>query len=370
LIASNLSAKLYAQDSLKTGQSLWQYYIAPDTSQKFRVKVIPILTLSPETSLGFGLSAFVNWDFENSSPGTSSSKGRSTFIYTLNNQFSWITYYDIFTNNNDFVFIGSISYSRFPQFYYGVGNETFENDREKYDYQRVYLNLRSRYRAYRKLYIGLAYYYNTLYNVDWEAGNNSKYWNNPNLLGTNGYLVSGLGPELSFDSRDNVESPLRGNYLNFAYLNYGKWIGSEYKYQGIVVNLSKFFPISVKRYWVIGLNFHGEFAWGDVPFDRIPGLGGYRIMRGYYNGRYRDNNYMAFQAEWRMRIWKFIGAVAWVGTGQVGFHISDYTWAGLKPNFGIGLRFMMDKASKTNIRIDQGFGENTNGTYFSAGEAF
>jgi len=111
-------------------------------------------------------------------------------------------------------------------------------------------------------------------------------------------------------------------------------------------------------------------AWGETPFDQVPGLGNDRIMRGYYNGRYREKNYMAAQLEWRMPVWRLIGITTWVGTGQVGHNVGDYTWSGLKPNFGVGLRIMFDKASKTNIRIDQGYGKNTNGTYFSVGEAF
>jgi len=79
---------------------------------------------------------------------------------------------------------------------------------------------------------------------------------------------------------------------------------------------------------------------------------------------------MALQAEWRMPVWRFIGITAWIGTGQVGANLSDYTWQGLKPNFGVGLRLMYDKKSKSNLRFDQGFGKETDGFYFNIKEAF
>jgi len=342
----------------------------PDSTQKIRAKVAPILKVSPETSLAFGATVILNWDFKNANANTFSSIGRSTFIYTFNKQLDWTSYFEVYTKNNNFVFIGSISYKRFPQYYYGVGNEIEENDREKFDYQRFYVDLKGRYRVFNDFFVGVAIDFNTLYNVSWNEKENSKFWNNPSLLGTNGYVVSGLGPEISYDSRDIAGSPMRGSKINIAYLFYGEGIGSEYTYRGLEMRFSKYITISKKRKYVLALNYYGDLVWGDMPFDQIPGLGNDKVMRGYYNGRYRDKNYMAVQAEWRMPIWKVIGMTTWVGAGQVGNRVSDYTWSGMKPNFGIGLRVMIDKRSSTNLRIDEGFGRNTNGMYLSIGEAF
>jgi len=42
----------------------------------------------------------------------------------------------------------------------------------------------------------------------------------------------------------------------------------------------------------------------------------------------------------------------------------------LKPSYGFGLRFLFSKEEKINLRVDFGFGKNTNGLYFGIEEAF
>lgn len=361
-------ASFAQKDSIKQG--FIDYILFPDSTQLFRTKFAPILKFSPETSLGFGFAVIFNWDFKEVSQGTFGSIARSTFYYTLNKQFDWTTYYEIYTNNNDFVFSGSMSYKRFPQFYYGLGNEIEASVREGLNYQRVYFDLKSRRRVFKKLYLGLALYFDDLYNVSWDEGESSKFNSDPQLIGTNGYIVSGIGPDFTFDSRDLASNPSRGSYITLTYLLYGNATGSEYNYQSFELRASKYLAIKPSKFWVLGINFYGNYVTGEVPFDQIPGLGNDNIMRGYYNGRFREKNYMAMQAEWRMPIWKIIGAVAWVGTGQVGSSWASYSWQGLKPNFGFGLRVMFDQASRTNIRFDQGFGDNVNGGYLNIGESF
>ncbi|QHV95360.1 hypothetical protein [Spirosoma endbachense] len=41
---------------------------------------------------------------------------------------------------------------------------------------------------------------------------------------------------------------------------------------------------------------------GEVPFKLAATFGWSFLLRGYYNGRYRDNNALAFQAEVRQRL--------------------------------------------------------------------
>jgi len=361
---------IQGQDSISTKQNFWNYMINPDSTHHFRTKIIPILYSSPETSFGFGAGLIFNWDFKNATAQTFSSRAQSSFIYTLNSQVNWKTSYAVFTNSNKFVFKGIFSYNLFPQFFYGVGNDLTKANRELFDYKQVYIDLNNRYRVFSGIYIGIDYFYKNLYDVSWVLGDSSKFWNNPELYGTNGYKISGLGPGLTFDTRDNALYPNKGAYLNFSFLFFGSPIGSQYQYRSFRMNLRKYISINKQKRRVLGINLLGNFSWNQTVFNQIPALGNDEIMRGYYSGSFRGYSYIALQVEWRMQIWSFLGLAAWLGAGEVGNSVKEYTWDGIKPNVGIGIRLLYDKASGANLRLDQGFGENSNGFYLGIGEAF
>jgi hypothetical protein len=42
----------------------------------------------------------------------------------------------------------------------------------------------------------------------------------------------------------------------------------------------------------------------------------------------------------------------------------------VKPGYGLGLRLMVDKKTRTNLAIDFGFGDKSSGFYLAASETF
>jgi hypothetical protein len=58
--------------------------------------------------------------------------------------------------------------------------------------------------------------------------------------------------------------------------------------------------------------------------------------------------------------------VSYLGFFNQGQNLFQY----LRPSGGIGLRFMMNRQSRTNITLDLTVAEKTFGLYFGAGEAF
>ncbi|RLD22521.1 MAG: hypothetical protein DRI54_08365, partial [Bacteroidetes bacterium] len=118
-----------------------------------------------------------------------------------------------------------------------------------------------------------------------------------------------------------------------------------------------------------------RIAVGDVPYGEMSMLGTPFDLRGYYWGRYRDNNFLFFLFEYRN---KFLmdngdlskhGIVFWIGSGTVFDYqdVRDNTIYWL-PNLGVGYR--LEVQPRQNIRIDFGLGRETTGLYFNFNQAF
>jgi hypothetical protein len=68
---------------------------------------------------------------------------------------------------------------------------------------------------------------------------------------------------------------------------------------------------------VLALQAVATMTAGDVPFYMLAQLGGPNVMRGDYEGRYRDRELLAVQLEYRFPIlWRF-GGTAFAGIGMV-----------------------------------------------------
>lgn len=109
---------------------------------------------------------------------------------------------------------------------------------------------------------------------------------------------------------------------------------------------------------------------GDLPFQEYALLGGREIMRGYYEGRFRDANAAQLQAELRQHIHGRFGMAVFLAAGEVWGKNSNFTLDNPKIAGGLGLRFNLNPDDTTNIRIDYGIGRHDSGLYVTIGEAF
>ena len=91
-------------------------------------------------------------------------------------------------------------------------------------------------------------------------------------------------------------------------------------------------------------------------------------MRGYYEGRYRDQNLIEAQVELRQNIKKRHGMVVWIGAAQIFEQMKDMRFRQTLPNGGIGYRWEFKKG--INVRLDYGLSKNGGGFIFSLNEAF
>ncbi len=119
----------------------------------------------------------------------------------------------------------------------------------------------------------------------------------------------------------------------------------------------------------------GQFTMGSVPFNQLPQLGGPNLMRGYYQGRFRDNNHLASQIEYRflplpLGFSKRIGAAVFASTGTVFSSAENLRWRDFRGAAGAGLRFLLFPKKDIFVLADYALTREGGGFYLYIGEAF
>lgn len=98
-------------------------------------------------------------------------------------------------------------------------------------------------------------------------------------------------------------------------------------------------------------------------------LGSGEMMRGYLEGRFRDRQHLALQAEYRAPLFWRVGGVAFASVGNVGRSLNAELLSAPKPAAGAGLRVAPVKDAPVNIRLDVAYGSDLSFS-LNVGEAF
>ena len=153
--------------------------------------------------------------------------------------------------------------------------------------------------------------------------------------------------------------------MNATY--FGPALGSTYEYAVVDLDVRYFTPLFGAH--SLGLWGVLRSTSGDTPSQDMPGIGGSYFLRGYPGRRYIDMVATTAEGEFRTAyFWRF-SFVAFASLGRVADRLSNLPEDRMRYTAGTGLRFRLND-EKFNLRIDVGFGEDTNGFYMVAGEAF
>jgi len=347
---------LFAQaDSVKT-----------DTIRKGKIFPSPVLGYTPETRLYFGAGCVYYLPPSKKYPETNPAVLKLVAVYTLNKQIESNFSGDSYYKNNLYKFIYSISYFEYPDHFFGIGNYTLEENREQYDFDffNFYINAQRLVRP--NIYAGVkTFFENTkVYNV--KPGG---FFDSLDIIGENGGLNTGLGIWLTYDTRDNIYFPLKGINIDASAVVHNNVLGSDFNYVDYLLEISQFNTIGKDD--VLGFNFYSQFVPGNPPFNRLAELGGDKHMRGNFEGRFRDQNYLSLQTEYRITFWKYFAINIFGGVGEVADQFSNFSAAGLKYSFGAGGRLFIVPEDKLSLRVDYAFGsEGQSGLYVTFREAF
>jgi len=138
-------------------------------------------------------------------------------------------------------------------------------------------------------------------------------------------------------------------------------------------NVSKKNPAHLIAFWALAdFTQSGDFPYMILPATAYDQRG--RSARGYTQGRFRGNNYVYGETEYRFPISPcggiFSGVVFLNATTTNNTFQDLKLFESVKAGYGLGLRIMVDKSSRTNFVLDFGFGENSSGLYLTVSETF
>ena len=345
----------------------WGYKIMEGDSAKPRKAVLvllPIWGVSPETGWQLGISAGYLLKFSQDSL-TRPSIVRLNWLFTEKKQLSIRPSVDLFLKGNKYNIKGQFVYNKFNENFWGIGNNALKDDKELNNFQQYKLNFRFLKQFFKGVYFGPQIQYEKLFNLEFQE--NSKFLNK-GIAGLDGFETLGLGMVCVYDNRDHVFYTKKGVYLEISSIWNSKSIGGQFNHSNYFIDLRKF-----KTLWkdnVLAFQAVGAINIGTTPYRQLGTIGNEAYMRGYYNGRFRDQHMFATQAELRKTVWGPFGMVVFAGLGNVGNNPEDL-FSSVKPNYGLGIRGVVLRKEHVNLRIDLGFGsKRINGLYLTMAEAF
>jgi hypothetical protein len=180
--------------------------------------------------------------------------------------------------------------------------------------------------------------------------------------------TAALGFKVEWDTRDNQFYPLRGSFFDVKTDFFSPKFGGDRTYQSLNISYAGFHSFCQKN--VIAYRVSACGSSDDAPFYDICLLGLSKDIRGYQIGEYRDYRMLVGQVEYRRELfWRF-GAVGFLGAGQVAETFGNFSTDQIKPGGGFGLRFLLARENKVNVRIDYAWGKDSSALYIGLGEVF
>lgn len=208
-----------------------------------------------------------------------------------------------------------------------------------------------------KLYVGINYtYIKMITNFDVAEGvEQTEFFN-------------GLGGIVSYDDRDDVYYPHKGFITNLKYNAFPEFLDNESVSQKLELDYNHYFEMKNKKD-VFAFRFYGGLGLGDLSFNQQFVIGRDDI-RGYTKGKYRGDQLVSLQGEYRWNPYKKIGFVGFAGIASVFNTINESDDGKILPGAGVGFRYMVFPKNKMNVGLEAAIGDGDWGIYFRIGESF
>jgi hypothetical protein len=170
-------------------------------------------------------------------------------------------------------------------------------------------------------------------------------------LGTKTTYVHSQGT-VGFDWRTSPGYSRRGGFYGITLHDYNDR-DDKFGFRQVDYEAIQHFPI-LREAWVISLRGYAQTSYTkdnqQIPFFLLPYVGSGSTMRGFTSHRFRDQNRIVAEAEWRIMVNRFIDTAFFYDAGKVTERRADLDFSGLKSDYGFGVRF--HGPFDTPLRVD------------------
>jgi len=366
--------------------------------RKLYLPLLPIIGYAPANgfTLGVGIAGSILLD---NSEHTHISSALANLVFTSKRQINLNIRHNVYLSHDTWILQGDWRLLFFTQPTYGLGiyelppafslnglSLTDETGAQpmKFNYVRLYETVLRKInrRFYGGAGISVDFHYSIedqLLNLAGEPPFYTSHYLYCTLMDfpADKYSAIGFTGKLLYDSRDNAINAYKGTYLDLGFRINREFLGSTKNSSQILLEARQYQKLGSGNN-LIAFWFLGDFLLsGSIPYLALPSIGWdtyNRSGRGYLQGRFRGENMVYAELEFRYRINRsgLLGGVVFINTISTDNEITGQKlFDRFAFGYGAGLRVKMNKETRTNICIDLGLGQNgSGGIYFGIQEAF
>lgn len=347
----------------------------PDTLKTgFDWEIIPIVAYFPETRFMGVLTAFLKYRTESDATYRASSMAVALQA-TQNAQFSAGVYPEIYLDSNRMRIEGLAEWYLYPYKFFGIGNENPASNAELYTPNGFRVQVRALHaiggvRVQNGLSAGLRLdvRYDDIRKIEPREDGSIGPLGSGSVVGSTGGWYNGIGPMISYDTRDNNFDARKGLFCEATLVAYGPMLGSTYTATLTSADLRAYTDITDGV--SIAARLMMQNIAGTPTFIMWPSIGGNNNLRGVIDAQQRDRISILTSAELRFPIyWRFRGAT-FIDAGQVAAKPELLSPRSLWIGWGGGLRFVFDEKERISLRLDAGVARGDVQFYLSFNEAF
>lgn len=365
--------------------------------------LVPIIGSNPATGFMVGVGGQYAFKMKGSEQFSLLS---GSLQATTKNQYLLLLKNNVYSKNERFFYTGDWRFLIFSQPTYGLGTNApvgnvldyqftlagqetlIDSLAQPMEFNFIRFHQTVGYKIKEDMYVGVGYNYDAFFKINDQRLSlmpgdtllTSHYtYNRFYGFETEKYFASAILASFIIDKRDNMIQPYKGYFLSLGFRGAYRITGNKNNAEMMLFEwrsyhgVSKSNPSHLVAFWAMGtFTPEGGFPYMALPATAYDQRG--RSARGYTQGRFRGKDFVYGEAEYRFPISPcsgILGGVLFVNSTTTNNQALDLgLFESIKFGYGVGLRVMIDKASRTNLTLDYGFGERSSGFFLAVSETF